>query len=161
AAGDDPGARRRREAHPRLRPHRPRRQAPRDRRADAAPRRHEGRSCRACPARGARARAGARGRARAATLARPRRQAHRAGFGGAYVIEELVARAHEFAERELRPVALAYDESETFPQAELRRAAELGLTSYDLPQQYGGGGVTGLADSIRVLEELTWGDSPI
>jgi len=80
---------------------------------------------------------------------------------GADVIEDLVARARDFAERELRPVALAYDESEAFPHAELRRAAELGLTCYDLPREYGGGGVTSLADSIRVLEELTWGDSPI
>jgi acyl-CoA dehydrogenase len=77
------------------------------------------------------------------------------------MIDELVGTAHAFAEQELRPVALAYDESEEFPHAELRRAAELGLTSYDLPEEYGGGGVTSLADSIRVIEELTWGDSPI
>ena len=77
------------------------------------------------------------------------------------MIDELIARAREFVEQELRPVALAYDESEALPRDELRRAAELGLTSYDLPEEYGGGGVTGLGDSIRVLEELTWGDSPI
>ena len=77
------------------------------------------------------------------------------------MIDELIATAREFAERELRPVALAYDESEEFPHAELRRAAALGLTSYDLPAAYGGGGVTSLADSVRVIEELTWGDSPI
>jgi acyl-CoA dehydrogenase len=77
------------------------------------------------------------------------------------VIDELVATAREFAERELRPVALAYDESEDFPHRELARAAQLGLTCYDLPTEYGGGGVTSLADSVRVLEELTWGDSPI
>ena len=77
------------------------------------------------------------------------------------MIDELVARAHEFAANELRPVALPYDESEEFPWHELHRAAELGLTCYDLPQEYGGGGVTGLSDSIRVIEELTWGDSPI
>lgn len=77
------------------------------------------------------------------------------------MIDELVARAREFAETELRPVALAYDESEEFPRRELRRAAELGLTCYDLPEEYGGGGSTGLGDSIRVLEELSWGDSPI
>jgi acyl-CoA dehydrogenase len=77
------------------------------------------------------------------------------------VIDALVATAREFAERELRPVALAYDESEEFPQHELERAAALGLTCYDLPTEYGGGGVTSLADSVRVIEELTWGDSPI
>ncbi|MFL5952870.1 MAG: acyl-CoA dehydrogenase family protein [Gaiellaceae bacterium] len=77
------------------------------------------------------------------------------------IVDDLVATAREFAERELRPVALAYDESEEFPHEQLARAAELGLTCYDLPAEYGGGGITGLADSIRVLEELTWGDSPI
>ena len=49
--------------------------------------------------------------------------------------------ARTFAETELRPVALRYDESEEYPAAPLRRAAELGLTSYDLPAAYGGGGV--------------------
>jgi len=77
------------------------------------------------------------------------------------VIDALVATAREFAERELRPVALAYDESEEFPHEQLARAAKLGLTCYDLPNEYGGGGVSSLADSVRVLEELTWGDSPI
>jgi acyl-CoA dehydrogenase len=77
------------------------------------------------------------------------------------VIEQVVATAREFAERELRPVALAYDESEEFPHEQVARAAQLGLTCYDLPTEYGGGGVVSLADSVRVLEELTWGDSPI
>jgi acyl-CoA dehydrogenase len=77
------------------------------------------------------------------------------------VIDELVATAHEFAERALRPVALAYDESEEFPHEQLARAAKLGLTCYDLPPEYGGGGVASLVDGVRVLEELAWGDSPI
>ena len=77
------------------------------------------------------------------------------------MINRLVATAHDFAEHELRPVALAYDESEDFPHRELGRAAALGLTSYDLPTEYGGGGVVALSDSVRVIEELTWGDSPI
>ncbi len=89
------------------------------------------------------------------------READRSAVRNADVIDALVATAREFAEQELRPVALAYDESEEFPQRELERAAALGLTCYDLPTEYGGGGVTSLADSVRVIEELTWGDSPI
>ena len=50
------------------------------------------------------------------------------------MIDELIATAREFAERELPPVALADDESEEYPQRELERAASLGLTCYDLPQ---------------------------
>jgi acyl-CoA dehydrogenase len=76
-------------------------------------------------------------------------------------LERLLRTAHEFAEGTLRPVALAYDESEEYPLAELHRAAELGLTCYDLPTEYGGGGLTSLSDRCAVIEELAWGDSPI
>jgi acyl-CoA dehydrogenase len=69
--------------------------------------------------------------------------------------------ARTFAETELRPVALHYDESEEYPVEPLRRAAELGLTSYDLPKAYGGGGVENLSERCAVIEELAWGDSPI
>jgi acyl-CoA dehydrogenase len=80
---------------------------------------------------------------------------------GSAHLEVLLATAREFAERELRPVALAYDESEEYPLAELRRAAALGLTCYDLPVAYGGGGVESLLDRCAIVEELSWGDSPI
>jgi alkylation response protein AidB-like acyl-CoA dehydrogenase len=76
-------------------------------------------------------------------------------------IEALLATARQFAERELRPVALAYDESEEYPLEQLHRAAALGLTCYDLPVAYGGGGVESLLDRCAVIEELAWGDSPI
>jgi acyl-CoA dehydrogenase len=76
-------------------------------------------------------------------------------------VETLVAAAHAFAERELRPVGLAYDESEEYPWPEFHRAADLGLTCYDLPAAYGGGGVERLRDCCAVIEELAWGDSPI
>jgi acyl-CoA dehydrogenase len=75
--------------------------------------------------------------------------------------EELVALAREFAREELRPVALQYDESEEFPEEPLLKAAEVGLTCYELPAQYGGGGVSRLRDCCRIIEELAWGDSPI
>jgi acyl-CoA dehydrogenase len=76
-------------------------------------------------------------------------------------VDQLVALAQQFARDEMRPVALAYDESEEYPADLVRRAAELGLTAYDLPREYGGGGVAGLVDACRVIEELAWGDSPI
>jgi acyl-CoA dehydrogenase len=77
------------------------------------------------------------------------------------VSDELLARARRFAAEELRPVALAYDESEEFPHVEVRKAAALGLTCFDLPRDYGGGGVESLLDACLVMEELAWGDSPI
>jgi len=73
----------------------------------------------------------------------------------------LVETARAFAEQEMRPVALRYDETEEYPLEPLRRAAELGLTCYDLPVEYGGGGVERLRDRCDVIEELSWGDSPI
>ena len=75
--------------------------------------------------------------------------------------EALVALARDFALEELRPVALQYDESEDFPHELVRKAATLGLTCYDLPAEYGGGGVSSLRESCRVIEEMAWGDSPI
>jgi len=71
------------------------------------------------------------------------------------------ATARAFARDVLRPVALAYDESEEYPLEELRAAARLGLTCYDLPEAYGGGGLEGLRERCAVIEELSWGDSPI
>src|SRR4051794_38650931 len=76
-------------------------------------------------------------------------------------VDELLETARTFARDELRTVALQHDESEEFPWALLRRAAELGLTSYDLPEAYGGGGGERLDDCCPVLEGLTLSDSPI
>jgi acyl-CoA dehydrogenase len=76
-------------------------------------------------------------------------------------VDELIAVARDFALEELRPVALRYDESEEFPHELLRKAAALGLTCYDLPAEYGGGGISSLRDGCRVIEEMAWGDSPI
>jgi len=72
-----------------------------------------------------------------------------------------VAVAREFAREELRPVALHYDETEEFPWELVHKAAALGLTCFDLPSEYGGGGVESLRESCAIVEELTWGDSPI
>jgi acyl-CoA dehydrogenase len=76
-------------------------------------------------------------------------------------LDALRATAQAFARNEMRPVALRYDETEEYPLDLLRRAAELGLTSYDLPAEHGGGGVENLRDRCEVIEELAWGDSPI
>ncbi len=76
-------------------------------------------------------------------------------------LDEVLATAREFARTQLRPVALQYDETEEYPWDLLHAGAELGLTCYDLPTEFGGGGIEKLSDSCRVIEELTWGDSPI
>ena len=68
---------------------------------------------------------------------------------------ELQKWAHEFAEREIRPVAAEYDESEEFPWPVLRKAAEMGLYSFDLYIQHQQD-ETGLTLPI-VMEEAFWG----
>jgi acyl-CoA dehydrogenase len=75
--------------------------------------------------------------------------------------DELVAFAHDFAEREIRPVAAEHDRTGEFPWEVYRRAAAVGLTSYDLPAAYGGGGVESLLTQCLIGEELSWGDGPI
>lgn len=69
---------------------------------------------------------------------------------------ELQALAHEFAERELRPIAGECDRRERFPDGLLEKAARVGLTSYSIPKEHGGGGVGSLTSAL-IAEELAWG----
>lgn len=69
---------------------------------------------------------------------------------------ELQRLAHEFAERELRPISREWDESEDFPPDLLGKAARAGLTSYAIPEEYGGGGIDAVTAAL-VAEELSWG----
>jgi len=67
-----------------------------------------------------------------------------------------------FAEREIRPVAAAVDEADTeMPWDVWHKAAEVGLTSFMLPEEYGGGGMTDCLTACIVQEELCWGCSGI
>jgi len=68
---------------------------------------------------------------------------------------ELKKWAHEFAEREIRPVAAAYDESEEFPWPVLEKAAAAGLYSPDIYIQ-AHQDATGLTLPI-LTEEIFWG----
>jgi acyl-CoA dehydrogenase len=77
------------------------------------------------------------------------------------VEQDLVSLAHEFAEKEIRPVAAEFDRTEEFPAEVIRKAATVGLTSFDLPEAYGGGGVDSVRTACLIGEELAWGDSPI
>ncbi|MEO5577360.1 MAG: acyl-CoA dehydrogenase family protein [Gaiellaceae bacterium] len=69
---------------------------------------------------------------------------------------ELRGLAHDFAEKELRPIAREWDEREDCPAELLGKAAALGLTSYAIPAEFGGGGVSAVTSSI-ITEELSWG----
>ena len=68
--------------------------------------------------------------------------------------------AHDFAEKEIRPVAWEYDKDGTWPQAILEKSWELGLMNAHIPEQYGGPGVSYLEGAL-IEEELCWGCSGI
>src|SRR5437762_5416152 len=65
--------------------------------------------------------------------------------------------AHEFAEREMRPLALEYDRKGTVPWEIIRKAHALGLDTAFIPEAYGGGGVDSTLTHVVVTEELNWG----
>ncbi|MDQ4024677.1 MAG: acyl-CoA dehydrogenase family protein [Actinomycetota bacterium] len=69
--------------------------------------------------------------------------------------KELQKWAHEFAEKEIRPVAAHYDETEEFPWPVLKKAAEAGLYSIDIYLQ-AQQDPTGLTLPL-LMEETFWG----
>jgi alkylation response protein AidB-like acyl-CoA dehydrogenase len=64
----------------------------------------------------------------------------------------------DFAAREIRPISLAVDEADIeLPREVWRKAAGLGLTSFMLPAEHGGAGMTDCLTSCLVQEELSHG----
>jgi acyl-CoA dehydrogenase len=68
--------------------------------------------------------------------------------------------AHDFAQKEIRPVAWEYDKDGTWPQEIIDKAWELGLMNVHLPEAYGGPGLSYL-DGCIIEEEIAWGCSGI
>ena len=68
--------------------------------------------------------------------------------------------AHNFAEKEIRPVAWDYDRDATWPQEIVEKAWEVGLMNAELPEEYGGPGL-GLLSGCLIEEEMGWGCSGI
>jgi acyl-CoA dehydrogenase len=68
--------------------------------------------------------------------------------------------AHDFAEKEIRPVAWEYDKDGTWPQDIINKAWELGLMNTHLPEEYGGPGLDYLTGCV-IEEEIGWGCSGI
>ena len=66
--------------------------------------------------------------------------------------------AREFAQNEMAPVANRYDQTHEYPWPVIKKAQELGFTTLNIPEKYGGMGLT-LFEEIIVGEELAWGCS--
>src|SRR5919108_4406063 len=68
--------------------------------------------------------------------------------------QELLRRSiREFAETELRPHVMEWDEAQEFPRALLSKFAELGLMGIQFPEEYGGSGMSAV-DYCICIEEL-------
>jgi acyl-CoA dehydrogenase len=68
--------------------------------------------------------------------------------------------AHDFAAKEMRPVAWEYDKDGTWPEEILKKAWELGIMNSHIPEEYGGPGAS-YFDGCLIEEELGWGCSGI
>ena len=61
---------------------------------------------------------------------------------------------HEFAEKEVKPLAAEIDEQERFPEETVKKMAKLGIFGIPVPKEYGGAGGDNIMYSIAV-EELS------
>jgi acyl-CoA dehydrogenase len=76
--------------------------------------------------------------------------------------DEIRRVCREFAAREIRPVSAAVDEADVeVPWEVWHKAAGLGLTSFMIPEELGGGGMTDVLTGCVVQEELCHGCSGI
>jgi len=68
--------------------------------------------------------------------------------------------AREFAARELRPHARAWDAEGTFPTALIPKLAGLGLLGMTIPQDYGGSALDTVSLALAI-EAIAWGDGGV
>ncbi|HLW94545.1 MAG TPA: acyl-CoA dehydrogenase family protein [Solirubrobacteraceae bacterium] len=83
-------------------------------------------------------------------------------IGFALSDEQLALRelAHDFAQREIRPLAWQLDRAAEFPAALVEAAWKLGLMNIHAPAELGGAGI-GYLDGAILEEELSWGCSGV
>jgi acyl-CoA dehydrogenase len=74
--------------------------------------------------------------------------------------KDLREMAHDFATKEIRPVAWDYDRDSTWPQEIIEKAWEVGLMNTHIPEDYGGPGLDYLSGCL-IEEEMGWGCSGI
>jgi alkylation response protein AidB-like acyl-CoA dehydrogenase len=66
----------------------------------------------------------------------------------------------EFAEKNIRPVIMKYDESQEFPMEIIKQLGELGFLGILIPEEYGGAGL-GYIEFAIIIEELARVDPSI
>ncbi|MBX3059794.1 MAG: acyl-CoA dehydrogenase family protein [Anaerolineae bacterium] len=81
-------------------------------------------------------------------------------FGLTKEQQEIQQLAREFARKEIAPHAEHYDKSHEYPWPIIKKAQEMGFTCQNVPEEYGGMGLS-LLEEVVVQEELAWGCSGV
>jgi alkylation response protein AidB-like acyl-CoA dehydrogenase len=83
-------------------------------------------------------------------------------FGFQLSEEQVAVRkmVREFAESELAPHVMEWDEAQAFPREAIARLGELGMLGVIVPEEYGGAGLSYI-DYIGVIEELSRVDGSV
>ncbi len=71
---------------------------------------------------------------------------------------QIATMVREFAESEIKPHLMEWDEAQHFPVERFRKAGELGMLGVTIPEEYGGAGLS-YVDYVNVIEELGVVDS--
>ncbi|MFA6955597.1 MAG: acyl-CoA dehydrogenase [Thermoanaerobaculia bacterium] len=66
----------------------------------------------------------------------------------------------EFAQSEILPHVMEWDEAQTFPKETIKKLGELGMLGIIFPEEYGGSGLSYI-DYVNVIEELAAVDSSV
>lgn len=75
---------------------------------------------------------------------------------------EIVKLCRDFAEKEIRPRGREVDEADVVTPVDIfQKAAQVGITDFMIPEEFGGGGFTDVFTQCLVQEELCWGDPGI
>jgi hypothetical protein len=75
-------------------------------------------------------------------------------------VEALRQEVRKFAEKEIRPHVMAWDESKTFPREVMKQLGEMGMMGIIFPEEYGGAGM-GYLEYAVVVEELSRVDGSV
>ena len=74
--------------------------------------------------------------------------------------QQLKKSVREFAEREIAPNVMKWDEAGEFPLATIKELGKLGLLGIVFPAEYGGAGM-GYVDYVLAIEELSRVDGSV
>ena len=66
--------------------------------------------------------------------------------------------AHDFAQKEIVPIAAQFDESGEFPHQTIKKMGAMGFMGIEVPEEYGGAGMDTLA-YVLALEEISKADA--